>query len=501
MSKVSKEVETEILRLHFAEKWRVGTIATQVGVHHCVVRRVLGQAGLPVPKLRPRPSKLDTYLPFLHAQLEKYPRVPASRLFWMLKERGYDGGESRVREVVAHIRPKPKGEAFLRLSTLPGEQAQVDWAHFGKLQVGRAQRNLLAFVMVLSWSRRLFVRFFLDARMPNFLRGHVEAFDAYGGVARTLLYDNLKSAVLERFGDAIRFNPKLLEMASHYRFGPRAAAPYRGNEKGRVERAIRYIRESFFAGRKVEDLDVLNADAQNWCARVADTRRWPDDHRRTVADAFAEEKATLLPLPDNQFPCEDIVDVVARKRPYIRFDRNDYSVPHDLVQTQLVLIADDKTVRVCRGTDVVARHKRSYDKGQVIEDPEHIEALIDYKRQARRHRGIDRLRHAAPQAEDFLTRAAQRGHNLGSVTKRLLDLLDHYGAAEVAAAIAEVNKRDLVHVAAVRQLLEQQRHARGRTTPLPVPLGEPRLRDLAVRPHDLRTYDTLGDDRDDDNND
>jgi len=187
MSKVPLETETEILRLHFVEKWRVGTIATQLGVHHSVVRRVLSQAGIPVPKLAPRPSLIDPYRPFLHAQLDKYPKLPASRLFWMLKERGYPGGESRVREVVAQIRPKPKGEAFLRLSTLPGEQAQVDWAHFGKLSVGKAQRPLLAFVMVLSWSRWIFLRFFLDARMPNFVRGHVEAFEAFGGVARTLL--------------------------------------------------------------------------------------------------------------------------------------------------------------------------------------------------------------------------------------------------------------------------------------------------------------------------
>jgi transposase len=153
---------------------------------------------------------------------------------------------------VACHRPRPAAEAYLRLRTLPGEQAQVDWGHFGHLQIGRARRPLMAFVMVLSHSRMVFLRFFLDARMDSFLRGHALAFAAFGGVPRVLLYDNLKSAVLERVdhprGSAIRFNPTLLALAGHYRFEPRPVAPARGNEKGRVERAIRYIRDSFFAG-------------------------------------------------------------------------------------------------------------------------------------------------------------------------------------------------------------------------------------------------------------
>ena len=131
-------------------------------------------------------------------------------------------------------RPRPPAEAFLRLRTLPGEQGQVDWGHFGRLQIGQAKRELMAFVMVLSWSRQVFVRFYLGHAMAQFLRGHVEAFAFFGGVPRVLLYDNLKSAVLERQGDAIRFHPMLLELARLYHFDPRPCAPARGNEKGRI---------------------------------------------------------------------------------------------------------------------------------------------------------------------------------------------------------------------------------------------------------------------------
>ncbi|HEX4516587.1 MAG TPA: DDE-type integrase/transposase/recombinase, partial [Polyangiaceae bacterium] len=160
----------------------------------------------------------DPFVPFIVEQLEKYPTLRASRLFEMVKARGYPGREDHFRRVVGRLRPKKAAEAFQRLRTLPGEQAQVDWAHFGKLQIGRAQRPLWAFVMVLSFSRRLFLRFFPGASMPFFVRGHVEAFADFGGVPRVLLYDNLKSAVLERHGDAIRFNPTLVEMSAHYRF-------------------------------------------------------------------------------------------------------------------------------------------------------------------------------------------------------------------------------------------------------------------------------------------
>ncbi len=111
--------------------------------------------------------------------------------------------------------------------------------------------------MVLSHSRQIFQRFFLDARMENFLRGHVAAFSAWNGVPRVLLYDNLKSVVLERRGDAIRFHPTLLGFAGHYRFEPRPVAVARRNEKGRVERAIRYVRDGFFAARSFEDLDDI----------------------------------------------------------------------------------------------------------------------------------------------------------------------------------------------------------------------------------------------------
>ena len=241
--------------------------------------------------------------------------------------------------IIAHHRPRPPAEAYLRLRTLPGEQAQVDWGHFGHLTIGRARRPLMAFVMVLSWSRQIFLRFFLDARMENFLRGHVAAFEAFNGCARVLLYDNLKSAVLERQGDAIRFHLTLWAFASHYRYEPRPVAVARGNEKGRVERAIRYVRDSFFAARKFTSLDDLNAQAAAWCSGLAADRPCPEQRTKSVREAFAEEAPRLLPLPENPFPLLERVAVKVGKTPYVRFDLNDYSVPHTAVQRTLTVLA------------------------------------------------------------------------------------------------------------------------------------------------------------------
>jgi hypothetical protein len=174
----------------------------------------------------------------------------------------------------------------------------------------------------------------------------------------------LKSAVLERAGDAIHFHPTLLDLAKHYRYEPRPVAVARGNEKGRVERAIRYVRENFFAARKWTDLDDLNAQALPWMTGLSADRRWTKEQTRSVGDAFAHEKPKLVPLPENPYNTDERVEVDIGKTPYVRFDLNDYSVPHQHVRRTLVVIASLHTVRVLDGTLVVAEHARSWDRGQ-----------------------------------------------------------------------------------------------------------------------------------------
>jgi hypothetical protein len=298
--------------------------------------------------------------------------------------------------------------------------------------------------------------------------------------------------VLERVGQAIHFNPTLLELAAHYRYEPRPVAVARGNEKGRVERAIRYIRDSFFAARPFTDLDDLNAQATAWCAGIAAERLCPEDRTRRVREVCADERARLLAVPDNPFPCEDREETTVRRTPYVRFDLNDYSVPHTYVRRAVVVHATLQCVRVVDGSTVIATHPRSWDKGAQVESPEHVADLVAFKRAARHHRGLDRLHHACAHTPAFFAALAARHGNLGAATTGLTTLLDLYGARAVDDALAGALQAQAPHVAAVRQILEQSRHAQRQPPPIAVALPEdPRLRDIVVHPHALATYDQL----------
>jgi transposase len=488
---VSRELEAEILRLYHAEGWRIGTVCRQLRVHRTTVRRVLGQVGI-APPLLARPSMIEPFVPFIEETFSRYPTLRASRLYHMVRERGYRGSADHFRHLIARYRPRPSAEAYLRLRTLPGEQSQIDWAHFGSICVGRARRPLMAFVMVLSYSRHLFVRFYLNATMGSFLDAHVRAFGFFDAVPRVCLYDNLRSAVLERVGDAIRFNPRLLELAAWYRFQPRPVAVARGNEKGRVERAIRFVRDRFFAARHYTDLADLNAQALRWCTDEAAERACPEDRARRVRDCFEEEQPRLLRLPSEPFPSEERIPVSAHKTPYIRFDLNDYSIPHTHVRRQLEVLATVDTVRIVDGAEVLAVHTRSFDRGAQIEQASHIQALVDQKRRGRAHRAMDRLHHAAPSCGQLFKLAAERAVNLAVLTRGLIELLDTHGAAALENAMLAALREDAVHLGAVRHFVDQHRALRGQPPPIPVALpNDPRVRALTVRAHRLADYEQL----------
>jgi transposase len=491
---VTAEEGAAIIRLHHVEGWPVGTIANQLHRHHDTVERVLAHGGIPITKQAQRARLVDPYVPFIEATLAKYPRLRASRLWGMVVARGYTGSKSGFRAIVSRLRPRRSAEAYVRRAVLPGEEAQVDWAHFGKITVGRAERPLFAFVMVLAFSRMRFVHFAMRAAMPSFLRGHVEAFRFFGAGPRVILYDNLKSAVLEREGDAVRFHPTLLALAGHYRFEPRACAPYRPNEKGRVERAIRDVREGFFAARDFTSIEDLNAQARAWCLEIARERRVPDAKEKTVSEAFVEERTRLVELPGDDFPVEERVMVTSGKTPYVRFDRNDYSVPHTHVCRSLTVLATDDRVRIIDPecpTEILADHRRSFDRDQRIEQEGHVRALVEEKRRAHQSRGFDRLFSASPSTRTMMEKLAERGANLGAATSGLLQLLDRVGADMLERAVADVVARDQLHLRAVHFALDRFRYEAGLAPPLTVPVTDDVRANTHVRPHALSTYDRL----------
>jgi hypothetical protein len=213
----------------------------------------------------------------------------------------------------------------------------------------------------------------------------------------------------------------------------------------------------------------------------------------TVREAFAREQPSLLALPENPYPCELQQAVKVGKQPYVRFDLNDYTIPHTHVRRTLTVRADPRQVRILDGANLLATHVRSYDRGAQIEIAAHIDALVARKREARHHRGLDHLARAAPASHTLMLRAAERGANLGNITAHLLRLLDRYGAAELQAAIEETLASDAApHQNPVRLALERRRESRQVPPPVTVNLPEHvRSKDTLVTPHRLDIYDQI----------
>jgi len=484
------ETKAEIKRLFFAEHLTMNTIAEKLGIHHDTVKTAIEVERFH-PKSIFRSSQLDVYAPFIIKTLDDFPKLRATRLFQMLESRGYRGSVQQLRRRVRQLRPKVV-RAFLPQTVFAGEQAQVDWGHFGTLTVGKAVRRLSCFVMVLSYSRALYARFVFDQSMENFLQSHVDGFRFFGGAPRCIRYDNLKSAVIERFGQAIRFNPTLLELAGHYRFRPSACNPYSGHEKGRVERNVRYLRDNFFAGRHFSSLADANTQLTTWLDEICNARPWPDDKNRCVVDVWREEKERLLPLPENDYAVEHPRPAQSSKLPYIRFDLNDYSIPYKLVQKPLSLVVSEHVVRIMDGQTEVARHARSYDKGQRIRNDEHFFGLYDQKPASEMNDGRALVVSAIPDAARLYEMMIAQGIPLSASTRKLLELIDTYGTSAVRDVVREAVRRAIPRISFMAMRLSQRGREPAGPPPVPLVLPDRRdVRELAVVQHDLAAYDQL----------
>jgi hypothetical protein len=277
-------------------------------------------------------------------------------------------------------------------------------------------------------------------------------------------------------------------MSGHYFFSARPCQVRAGNQKGRVERAIRYVRDSFWAGRIFTTLAECNRQAWQWRDEVAHQRRWPGGDHRTVAEAFAEEQPRLLPPAQHPFPTERIVPVQTRKTIYVRFDLNDYSIPPRAVGRALTLVATDTTVRILDGAVELARHVRTYDRHQCVLDPAHQEAVLEIKRKAQHTTPGGRLEQAVPECRPLLDRAFAQGESAGTQTVQLLKLLDQYGAPALRRAVREALERNTPRASSVAFLLRRQPRSSLATVDLS---RHPHVAQLHVRPHDLETYDEL----------
>lgn len=481
------EQDAEIIRLFYAEHWKVGTIATQLGIHPDAVRRILGIGGSQATGA-PRARMVDPYRDFITTTLERYPNLRATRLYDMIASRGYLGAVRTLREYVASVRPVPRREVYLRTETLPGEQAQADWAYVGKIPVPGGERALWLFVLVLSHSRALWAEFVLDLTVHSLCRSLVRSGVALGGLPRQWLFDNPKIVVLERQGDAVRFHPTLLDLCAQMRVQPRLCAVARPEHKGKVERSIRYLRDRFLAGRTILSVADGNAQLVQFLSQIAPARPHPVQAPLTVSDVLKAEHERLLALPA-ALPVTDLVLAAPIDRQaFVRFDTNRYSVPSQYSGRTLSLVVDDIELRILDGQTCVARHERNYGKRRVIETPEHREVILKQRRAARDLKGRDRLCAVAPDTRALLSRWADGGPSLAVQVTRAIQLLDLYGDEIFAAAVKELAERGLYDIGALSVACDRLRREHRRPVPLDIHLPD-HIEDHDVIPHDLGNYD------------
>lgn len=484
---VSLETVAEIRRLYFAEHWKRGTIATQLGVHVDVVKRALGRLG-PRPGT-PRPSSrlLEPYRPFIDETLQQYPRLVATRLYDMLRERGYAGSLRTLRRYVRKVRPRPR-RAYLDIETLAGEVGEVDWGHVGELAVPGGHRALWVFVLQLSHSRAVFAELVLSLDASSLRRSLLRAAAYFGGCPRAWLFDNAKTVVVERRGQLVRFHRGLVALAAELHVELRVCDPGAPHQKGGVERSIRYLKERFFAARYIHSVEQGNAQLLAFLRDIAHQRPHPRVAEQTVAEMLDQESARLLPLPTPLPPIEDLQPVAVDTKGFIHLDTNRYSVPTAHAGSTLTLALSDTVVRLLDGDQEVARHMRNWGRKQVIERHEHRAALLAEKRGARALKGRDRLRAEVPAIETILEKWLDREHNLGSMVARTVKLLDGYGASVLRAAVDEMLQRDIVDIGAMAVLCETHCKRRG-SRALPVLQLAPHVPERDVVPHDLGGYD------------
>ena len=478
----------EVLRLGLVEGVGVRAIARKLRMARKTVRKILGlHHAPPKPAPEPRGSILDSYEPAIRTILDDTPEMLAPAVLERLRPLGYTGGVSILRDHLRRLRPRGHREAFLTLDFSPGEAMQVDWADFGFALPG-LPRRVSAFVAVLCYSRRLYIEFTVSQAMGSFLRCMERSLRFFGGTTAADIFDNMKTVVTSHTPTATVFNPRFLDYARARGFSVRACNVRRGNEKGRVERPIGFLRRRFWLGRTFRNLFDLNVQAARWRDDFANGRVHEVTGKVPQLVFDHDEKRLLKPLPDAPFNTDDVEGMGVTKMFRVPFDRNRYSVPWWLASQQVIVRADDDTVSVFLETKQIAQHQRSWDIGQDIEHPSHKKGLLEIK---------PRAAGALPPAltvlgnlgHSYFKLLAAGSRSIHRESLRIIFLVEIFGATATASAIREVMQTGHVGAEYVEYVL---RHKRGLVPqPPPLRLGIDELDGISLPEPDLSIYDQL----------
>ncbi len=357
-----------ILDLH-RQGLSVSAIARRLGVDRKTVRKYI-ERGLEPPRYQPRPArpaKVDAFQPYLRERVATYPDLTGSRLHREIRDLGYTGGYTAVKDFLRSVRPSRTSGFEHRFETPPGRQAQVDFAHFRTVFTDEpgVERIVWLFSLVLGHSRMLWGRFVIHQDMQTLLRCHTAAFEALGGTPGEILYDRMRTVFVREdpATDHIVYNRTLVEFARHYSYLPKACKPYRAKTKGKVERPFRYIREDFFLARSFRNLDDLNAQLGQWLDQVANPRTHATT-RRVVLEHFAEERSSLLPLPAGPFEAVLRLERRITRDGMISVGGNLYSVPDTTRRRPVEVHSTAGEVRILEDGRLIATHPVLDGRGQ-----------------------------------------------------------------------------------------------------------------------------------------
>jgi transposase len=427
-------------------------IARELGLDPKTVDRAIKTEEHPKRKERAQGSILDPYKEYINQRLEKYD-LTATRILREIKERGYPGSYTILRNYVRQVKGAKPKPAFVRFETDPGEQAQMDWSDFGWFEFGGQKRKLWCFAMVLGYSRALYIEFSHSQNLVSLGKAHINAFRYFGGVTDTVLYDNMKTVVLSREGNRIHWNPQFMDFASHYGFMPKLCLPGRKETKGKIERPFSYIRSSFFRGTDFVDLTDMNEKGWNWLDNIANTRI----HGTTQEVPFDRLKdENLNPLRDEAYVLEHWEMRKSHKDCYISFEGNRYSVPYQYSCRDLTVRLRDDELGIFYGDELVATHKLSYQRGQMVTDPRHFLGIPKpaYPSGVRAVREVFLVHF--PKANPFLDGLVKAKYgNVRYHMLQILNLLEDYPVVVVESAIERATFYGAFECRAIRNICRQ----------------------------------------------
>jgi len=476
---------SKIKHYHEQKGLTAAQIARELSLDARTVAKWLQSAQFRPRKSVRRQSKLDPFKDSIVRMLEAHC-FTAVQVFQRIREEGFSGGYTIVKDYVHKVRPR-RSPAFLKLAFAPGECAQVDWGSHGSIRVGDTYRRLSFFVMVLCYSRMMYLEFTVSQTMEHFLTCHQNAFAAFNGVPRKIMVDNLKSAVLKRMiGQAPKLNPIYFDFANHCGFTVSPCGVGKGNEKGRVENGVGYVKKNFLTGLDLPGFEAMNPAAGQWLDAIANVRVHGETRRKPI-EVFQEERPSLLSLPLHSYDTGVISQLRASTQFRITVDTNHYSVPAEYAGARLTLKSYPDRLCVYHEDKLIARHPRSYDRNKDFEDPDHPRELIAQRKKARDQKIFMRFLALSPRAQDYHRELEKRRMNPRHHIEKIVALSEIYGEAAVARALEDTFEFQAFSCEYVANLCEQ----RSRRLPEPGALHLTRradLLDLDVQQPDLSIY-------------